>query len=159
MRNREGTGKPENPGARRPARKESSRAEGRKLMEQWLELYPPPRETAHEAAESEKDHTREAQTRKRLLEMPPQAVLDLHGFRAVQAAEEIDRFIRESVDAGLAKVLIVHGKGNHSREGGILAKLTAECVSRHPLAGENALSKGKDGGRGARWVILRQRSR
>jgi len=91
--------------------------------------------------------------------MEPQAVLDLHGFTADEAAREIDKFLTESFKAGLRKVIIVHGKGIHSSGEGVLSKLTEERVSKHPLAGENSLSKGPEGGSGARWVILRQRSR
>ena len=90
--------------------------------------------------------------------MEPQAVLDLHGFTSDDAVGEINRFLEQSFRTGLQKVLIIHGKGNHSENGAVLAKVAAECVSKHPLAGENALSAGKDGGRGSRWVVLRQRS-
>lgn len=133
---------------------------GKRLsMEQWLERYPPPEGTMRDTDPTGNDAQKSGYTRKRLLELEPQAVLDLHGFTSDQAVDGINRFIDESFKNGLIKVLIVHGKGNHSPDGGILARVTAECVSAHPLAGENALSKGRDGGSGARWVILRQRSR
>ena len=133
-------------------------AKRKRQMDEWLDRYPPTEDRTNDLT-TETDTQRGAQARKRMLEMEPQAVLDLHGLTSEQAVAEINRFIEESVKNGLFKVLIVHGKGNHSPEGGILAQVTAECVSKHPLAGENALSKGRDGGRGARWVVLRQRSR
>lgn len=134
-------------------------SEGKHRMEEWLDLYPPSEAQRREDDGVLDDATISAQTRKQLLAMAPEAVLDLHGLTVEEAAGRIDRFIEESVDAGLRKVIIVHGKGNHSPDGGVLSKVTGDCVSRHPLAGENALSRGSEGGRGARWVILRQRSR
>ncbi len=124
-------------------------------MERWIDLFPPPDDRQNDAPGLEQS----ARRRKRLLDMTPQAVLDLHGLTSEEAVSEINRFIERSFNTGLEKILIIHGKGNHSPGGGVLMKVTAECVSRHPLAGENALSAGKDGGRGSRWVILRQRSR
>ena len=127
-------------------------------MEEWLDRYPPPGDQAR-ANGANGDDQHDLAAKKQLRAMAPQAVLDLHGFTSAEAISAINRFIKESVDAGLRKVMIVHGKGTHSPQGGVLAKVTSDCVSRHTLAGENGLSRGRDGGRGARWVILRQRSR
>jgi DNA-nicking Smr family endonuclease len=127
-------------------------------MEQWLERYPPSEDFLRDR-EDENNTGRQFETKKQLQKMAPQAELDLHGYTAEDAGREIDRFLTNSYKAGLRKVIIVHGKGNHSSDGGVLAKIAAERVSKHPLAGDNALSKGADGGSGARWVILRQRSR
>jgi DNA-nicking Smr family endonuclease len=127
-------------------------------MERWLDRFPPPDGPVDDRS-GEGDSQQNARRRKRLLEMAPQATLDLHGFTSEEAAKEINTFIEKSVGAGLEKVIIIHGKGHHSPAGGVLSKVTAECVSKHPLAGENGLSAGKEGGRGSRWVILRQRSR
>ncbi len=124
-------------------------------MEQWIDRFPPPDDMQTE----ERDDQRNARRRKQLLDMMPQAVLDLHGLTSAEAIGEINRFLEQSYKTGLQKVLIIHGKGNHSENGGVLAKIAADCISKHPLAGENALSAGRDGGRGSRWVVLRQRSR
>ena len=124
-------------------------------MDRWIDMFPPP-EDEHPV---EHDAQWKARRRKQLLAMTPQATLDLHGITSNDAVSEINDFLDRSYKAGLQKVLIIHGKGNHSANGGVLPKVAAECVSRHPLAGENGLSAGKDGGRGSRWVILRQRSR
>lgn len=126
-------------------------------MEQWLDRYPPSDDSARDR-DVEAPH-QSVETKKQLQRMAPQAELDLHGCTAEEAVRKIESFLEESFKSGLKKVLIVHGKGNHSQEGGVLAKVTADCVSKHPLAGDNALSKGAEGGSGARWVILRQRSR
>lgn len=124
-------------------------------MERWIDMFPPPEDSPG----VERDARWKARRRKELLRMAPQATLDLHGFTSNDAISEINGFLERSFKTGLQKVLIIHGKGNHSVNGGVLAKVAAECVSKHPLAGENGLSAGKDGGRGSRWVILRQRSR
>lgn len=152
-------GKPTSGSGYGDGRRNRRSSDGKRPMEEWLDLYPPSETQRREEDGVLDDATTGALTRKQLLAMAPQAVLDLHGLTAEEAAGKIDRFIQESVDAGLRKVIIVHGKGNHSPDGGVLSKVTGDCVSRHPLAGENALSRGSEGGRGARWVILRQRSR
>ena len=121
----------------------------------WIDRFPPPEDIEKEDPEAGQN----ARRRKRLLDMTPQEVLDLHGFTSDKAVAEINRFIERSFNRGLQKILIIHGKGNHSSDGGVLSRITADCVSKHPLAGENGLSAGKNGGRGSRWIILRQRSR
>jgi DNA-nicking Smr family endonuclease len=127
-------------------------------MEEWLDRFPPP-EDSGDVENDENDLQSKARRRARLLSMAPQAALDLHGYTSEEAAKEIRSFIKRSYEEGLEKVVIIHGKGHHSPGGGVLSKITAECVSKHPFAGENGLSIGKEGGRGSRWVILRQRSR
>lgn len=53
--------------------------------------------------------------RRRLREYPPpQAELDLHGLTSIQAAEQTERFVRESRQRGRRTVLIITGRGLHS---------------------------------------------
>lgn len=122
----------------------------------WLNAYPPPENTKNEYSEYPTDLGNE---RRRLRTMKPQATLDLHGYTTNEAKQLIDQFLKDSVGWGLQKVLIIHGKGNHSDNGSVLPRFVADYLSTHPLAGENKLSDRNQGGSGARWVILRQRSR
>ena len=124
----------------------------------WLDRYPPHDKDADHGGVHQSASTR-AERRRRLKNMSPQASLDLHGLNSAQAYAAIDAFLKESVSEGLEKVLIIHGKGRHSERGEVLKSLVADYLSTHPLAGENALSERGLGGTGARWVVLRQRSR
>ena len=128
-------------------------------MEQWLDAYPP----------SDKDDELEkkgpvsgAERRSQLLKMKPQRTLDLHGCRAADAADRVDEFIDSCVRDGLAKVLIVHGKGKHStnsapgmNSGGIIKEIVYERIRLHRRAGEAGIPDRILGGSGAVWVALR----
>ena len=53
--------------------------------------------------------------------------LDLHGLRAEEALEKLDKFISDSLLSGFDEVLVYHGIG-----GGILARVVREFLSTHP---------------------------
>ena len=60
---------------------------------------------------------------------------------------------------GMRKGLVIHGKGNHSAEGSVLAPLVRDFLEMSSEIGEFGRAARKDGGSGATWFILRQRSR
>jgi DNA-nicking Smr family endonuclease len=124
----------------------------------WLDRYPPQDKDADDEPTRQRASTL-AERRRRLKKMSPQASLDLHGLNSTEAISALDTFLQESVSEGLEKVLIIHGKGRHSERGEVLKSLVADYLSTHRLAGENALSERGWGGTGARWVVLRHRSR
>jgi DNA-nicking Smr family endonuclease len=74
---------------------------------------------------------------------------------AGEAQEAVERFLRESRDRGLGKVLIIHGKGNHSAGGPVLASKVRQWLERSPLAGAFGPAEPRQGGAGATWVIVR----
>jgi DNA-nicking Smr family endonuclease len=133
-------------------------SEAGEAMDAWLDRYPAV-DKDDVTGPTVNDSQAKAARRSALRRMAPQAEIDLHGFTACEAVAALDSFIGESVQKGLKKVLIIHGKGHHSRQGVVLKKLVAEYLSKHPMAGENGLSERDSGGSGARWVLLRQRSR
>ena len=69
-----------------------------------------------------------------------EARIDLHGFKARQAEAEAQRFVRECQQAGKRWVLIIVGKGIHSRGGKATLKteivdaLSKRGASRYVLA-------------------------
>jgi DNA-nicking Smr family endonuclease len=123
----------------------------------WLENYLPDAGTV--AAREIEHKTPVSEGRSIWLRRPPQDVLDLHGFRGLEAREELTRFVHSMRRRGLRKGLVIHGKGNHSAEGSVLAPLVREFLEMSPDIGEFGRGVRKDGGSGVTWFILRQRSR
>ena len=89
-----------------------------------------------------------------------QAHIDLHGLVQTEARVEVEAFIEESRTRGLRCVLIVHGRGLHSKENVPVLKervrqwLTRGRIARGVLAFASA--RPTDGGTGAVYVLLRR---
>ena len=88
--------------------------------------------------------------------MPTEAELDLHGLTRDEAWLRIDTFIGECVRRKLKKVLIIHGKGNHSAEEPILKDTVRAFIEKDKRLGASGHPSGADGGQGATWVIIRE---
>jgi DNA-nicking Smr family endonuclease len=128
----------------------------RGAMESWLEKYSPG-EHIREKREANEAHRNvvAAERRRRLRALRPQRQLDLHGLSVSEAAERLDTFLRECHKDGLKKVLIIHGKGKHSKKEPVLARAIRGYVQKSPYAGEHGAAGKNFGGNGAIWVILR----
>lgn len=93
-------------------------------------------------------------------EFSVQAHLDLHGMVVEEARDELERFLGESRRRGLRCVLVVHGRGLHSKDRKpvlkerISAWLTRGKLARIVLA--FATARPADGGAGAVYVLLRR---
>jgi DNA-nicking Smr family endonuclease len=89
-----------------------------------------------------------------------QAHLDLHGQSRAEAKAEVDRFLRRSREQGKRCVLLVHGRGLHSKDQVPVLKealrswLATARFGRHVLA--FATARPQDGGAGAVYVLLRR---
>jgi DNA-nicking Smr family endonuclease len=89
-----------------------------------------------------------------------QGRLDLHGMTQVQAKEAVERFLSDSRRAGRRCILIVHGRGLHSKDEIPVLKqqlkvwLSQKSIGRQVLA--FATAKPNDGGAGAVYVLLRR---
>ena len=94
--------------------------------------------------------------RRRLIEKRPDAVVDLHGLTRDEAWERLGNFFSDARRRGLEKVLIVHGKGNHSQGEAILKRTTREFIERCAYAGSHGHASSTSGGTGATWVIVKQ---
>ncbi len=132
-------------------------------MADWLERYPPAAaggriEDGREAGRGQASGLQRGRS-EALRRMKPQEELDLHGLTTAEALQATERFLAACRSRGLEKVLIIHGKGNHSRGEPVLGKAVRRCLERSPHAGAFGAAEQKRGGRGALWVILRQRSR
>ena len=93
-------------------------------------------------------------------EFSVQAHLDLHGQSRVEAKGEVNRFLRRSREQGKRCVLLVHGRGLHSKDQVPVLKealqswLATARFGRHVLA--FATARPQDGGAGAVYVLLRR---
>jgi DNA-nicking Smr family endonuclease len=104
--------------------------------------------------------------RRRLLAKKPDAVIDLHGLTRDEAWPALGAFFENAKNRGFEKVLIVHGKGNHSGAQSLLSAsalpgpplktLVKEFLERCPLAGESGYGSAREGGRGATWVLIKK---
>lgn len=92
-------------------------------------------------------------------ELSIDARLDLHGKRADEARDALERFLKEKRARRDRCVLVIHGRGEHSPAGiGVLrgeigAWLSQGRSSQHVAA--FATAHGEDGGEGALYVLLR----
>jgi DNA-nicking Smr family endonuclease len=92
-----------------------------------------------------------------LLNMAPEARLDLHGLHQDEAQASLDRFITDCKARGLRKVLIIHGKGIHSHGSDpVLGELVRRFIEQDKRCGASGHPKTKaEGGSGATWVLLK----
>jgi DNA-nicking Smr family endonuclease len=88
----------------------------------------------------------------------PQAELDLHGMSALEAETAIDRFLRDARNRGLSKVLLIHGKGNHSPGEPVLQRVVRDYLEKCPFTGAFGRAERARGGGGATWVRIRNGS-
>ncbi len=92
-----------------------------------------------------------------------QGHFDMHGMTREEARAAVDRFFREARQGGKRCVLLVHGRGSHSKDQIPVLKealrtwLATARFGRHVLA--FATARPADGGAGAVYVLLRRAGR
>ncbi len=130
---------------------------GGKAGSSWLDRYPPGAEAvALKEAEMPVPVSEGRSVWKR---RPHQDTLDLHGMKGSEAELSMERFIASMRRRGLRKGLVIHGKGIHSPEGSVLSPLVRRFLEKSDEVGAFGKAARKDGGSGATWFLLRQRSR
>ncbi len=98
---------------------------------------------------------RKGETSKELIRKKPQGILDLHGLTVEEAEAELDRFLLQCRKMRLKKVLIIHGKGNHSPNGPVLRDAVLLYLRNSPYTGMTGTPDQSQGGSGAVWVIIK----
>lgn len=133
-------------------------AEGiRRVQAAWLDRYGVPEEAWRDV-----DPSIQGPPPKRdLARLPIDGTIDLHGMTVPDAIASLELFFSRAESSAWRKVLIVHGKGIHSREGPILIDTVRRWLERRPSAGRSGPADAELGGGGATWVLLKggQRSR
>ena len=138
-------------------RKSTERDRVKQELERWLESHPDELERYKKEKEREEinDRILAVKKRERLRKMSPERVLDLHGYRVKEAEETIHAFIRDCKRSGIKKVLIIHGKGKHTKGEPVLKNTVIKTLEKEPLAGEFGVADREYGGKGALWLIIR----
>ena len=94
--------------------------------------------------------------RRRLRNKRPDAELDIHGLTRDDAWQALEIFFNESKGKDLEKIMIIHGKGNHSAGESVLKRAVMDFIEHCPFAGESGRAKTSSGGEGATWVLLKE---
>ena len=91
-----------------------------------------------------------------LREMKCEASIDLHQLTRDEAWSRLENFVSECVRRGLKKIMIIHGKGNHSRgSDSILGPMVRTFIEQDKRLGLSGHPDRNNGGNGATWVIIR----
>lgn len=88
-------------------------------------------------------------------QLKTEAVLDLHGMTAAEAEKAMASFIYLAAAKKYRKVLIIHGKGIHSKESPVMRQTVISFLERCPKAGKHGTPSAAEGGSGATWVIIK----
>lgn len=123
-------------------------------MELWLNRYGTV--DKDKIAEESVERTKQ-QDREYVLNMRPEAYLDLHGLHQDEARMRLDSFITDCKKRGLRKVMIIHGKGIHTQgTDPVLGEVVRRFIESDRRCGTSGHPKNKaDGGTGATWIILK----
>jgi DNA-nicking Smr family endonuclease len=122
-------------------------------MEEYLRRYPPPSQPEAERDSAPMGPPIPAERR------PAEATVDLHGCTVEEGRARLDQFIKASIQAGRSKVLIVHGKGVTPGSDSPLRRMVRDYLEQNPYVGKTGIPGSNEGGRGATWAVIRQRSR
>lgn len=123
-------------------------------IELWLRRYG----TVDKDKVSEEQERRTTQMdRNYLINMRPEARLDLHGLHQDEAEIALNNFIEKCSKSGIRKVIVVHGKGIHTTgTDPVLGKLVRRFIENDKRCGMSGHPKSRqDGGSGATWIILK----
>ena len=111
-----------------------------------------------DAAADEYSESMKMRSRTYIRELPPEARIDLHGLTKDEAWARLNSFVGDCQARSLRKILIIHGKGNHSHGSdpvlGPMVKLFIEQDSRLGASGHPDKFMG---GSGATWVMIREK--
>lgn len=122
-------------------------------MELWLRRYG----TVDKDALFEQEEARNKyHSRSSLVEMRPQARIDLHGLKKDEAWARLESFVSECESKGIKKIMIVHGKGLHTHgTDPVLGELVRKFIEQDKRLGTSGHPDSSEGGKGATWVILK----
>lgn len=122
-------------------------------MELWLRRYGV---TDKDKAADEYAERAKMESREYLRTMRPEARIDLHGLTREEAWSRLTSFVNDAVRRGLKKILIIHGKGNHSNGSApVLGAMVRTFIEQNKNLGSSGHPDRNMGGNGATWVIIK----
>lgn len=122
-------------------------------MEIWLNRYGTvdKDKIQDEAEENEKLHSISY-----LRQMRPEDRIDLHQMTRDEAWSALESFVAAGVRRGYKKLLIIHGKGEHSHGSDpVLGPMVKSFIEQDKRLGLSGHPDRNHGGNGATWVIVR----
>lgn len=127
---------------------------GANFLDLWLDAHGTVDKDAQAAAFNERTKMK---SREHILKMRPDDRIDLHGLTRDEAWARLEKFVSDCVSRGFRKILIVHGKGNHSPRGSdpVLGQLVRTFIEQDRRLGASGHPDGAQGGTGATWVIIK----
>lgn len=140
-----------------PPPKEKAPPNAREGMIAWMNRYGvPDKDDSRDEGDPRNEAARE---RERLERMRPEASVDLHGLSLDDALARLRLFLDDSVRSGYKKVLIIHGKGNHSEGDPVLVGGVSRFLEGYSAAGKRKAADKAWGGRGALVLYLKGNGR
>lgn len=123
-------------------------------MEVWLRRYGT---IDKDRLAEENEERSKQQDRNYLINMKPEAFLDLHGLHQDEAEQKLTAFVNTCIHKKLRKILVIHGKGNHTKgTDPVLGEVVRKFIEYNPYCGMSGHPKNReDGGTGATWIILK----
>lgn len=122
-------------------------------MELWLRRYGV---TDKDKAADEYEERSKMESREYLRTMRPEARIDLHGLTREEAWARLNSFVNDCIHRGLKKILIIHGKGNHSHGSDpVLGPMVKTFIEQNKNLGSSGHPDRAMGGSGATWVIIK----
>lgn len=91
-----------------------------------------------------------------LKQLRPEDRIDLHQMTRAEAWTALEHFVSACSRRGLKKILIIHGKGEHSHGSDpVLGPMVKTFIEQDKRLGLSGHPDRNHGGSGATWVILR----
>lgn len=122
-------------------------------MEMWIRKY----DVIDKDKISEEAEVAEKMTDINYLKsLRPEATLDLHNLTRDEAWDRLKVFVDSCYGKGIKKILIIHGKGNHSHGSDpVLGPMVRLFIEQDKRLGSSGHPDRNHGGNGATWVILK----
>lgn len=122
--------------------------------ELWLRRYG----TLDKDAMEEESREREKfQSRSYISRMKCDSRIDLHGLTRDEAWTRLDAFVGDCESRGFKKIMIVHGKGIHTKgTDPVLGEMVRKFIEVDKRLGTSGHPESSQGGKGSTWVILKK---
>ncbi len=122
-------------------------------MEQWLLKHGTIDKDAMNKADSERQKFKSATYIEKL---KVEKEIDLHGLTQDEAIKRLEIFVTDAFNEGLKKIMIVHGKGIHTKGATpVLGDTVRRFIENDKRLGRSGHPDERHGGRGSTWGILK----